>query len=106
MCCCAMMKPAQLNVITWTVVIVVFSYISQTTLFKSKGNEKFKPLKINIYVLNVKSLFSSEHTIKASHFVAEILFRNIKRFGYAQLWPLAPKVAGSNPAEAVGFLRT
>jgi hypothetical protein len=21
-------------------------------------------------------------------------------------WPLAPKVAGSNPAEAVGFLRT
>ena len=40
-----------------------FHFSDNFFFFKSKGNEKVKPLKIDIYVLNVKSLFSTVNSL-------------------------------------------
>jgi hypothetical protein len=61
------------------------SFISQTIFFKSKGNEKFKLLKLNLCAECKITVQHSEHTIKASHFVAGIMLWNMKQVSNAQL---------------------
>jgi hypothetical protein len=62
----------------------------------------FKPVPSNYLLLHLK--FNLFMNFMSSLFRAKCPTRGFGGLGIA-CWPLVPKFAGSNPAEAVGFLR-